>query len=142
MGVKTYDPKQVIITFGAHIFSGFADGEFITITPTSERFTKMSGADGEVARSKSNDNTHEVTITLLQTSISNQYLSGIVALDRFGNAGKAPLKITDLSGNALFIWNEAWIRQPPDVSFDKEITERAWVFDTGQVVSEVYGGNV
>lgn len=142
MAVKTYDPANVIITFNGVPLTGFADGEFITITSPSERFTKVVGADGLVSRAKSNDNTHEVTVTLTGTSISNDYLTGIVALDRYGNAGKGALQIADLNGTALFAWEEAWIRQPSDVSFDKTITDKAWTFDTGQATIESYGGNV
>jgi len=142
MGTKTYDPAEVIVTFFGVPITGFADGEFVTITPSSERFTKTVGADGLVSRVKSNDNTHEVTITLVKTSLSNDYLSGILAADRFGNAGKGTLQIVNLGGTTLFAWEEAWIRQPPDVSEDKTITDKAWVFDTGQATIESYGGNI
>lgn len=137
MPAKTYDPKLIIITFNGVPITGFADGEFVAITASGERFTKVSGADGEVARSKSNDKTHEVVITLLQTSISNNYLSTMVI-----SGTKGVLKISDLNGNAIWLWDEAWIRQPPDTTFEKEITDRAWTFDTAQVITENYGGNI
>ena len=139
--VKNYDPKRVNVFFGGVPITGFADGSFISVTPSSQYWTKVSGADGEKARAKSNDNSHEVTITLMQTSQSNDYLSGILALDRASNAGKLPLTIVDLSGTTKMNWLNAWIRQPPDVDESKEITERAWVFDTGDIDIEVYGGN-
>lgn len=142
MGVKTYDPKAVIITFKGIPLSGFADGEFVSVVPSSERFTKIVGADGDVSRSKSNDKTHEVSITLQQTSLSNDYLSSQVIADDVANLGKGPLKIADLNGTTVWLWTEAWIRQPPDSAFDKTITERTWVFDTGQVTIENYGSNL
>lgn len=137
MPAKTYDPKNVIITFIGVPITGFADGEYLSITPSGERYTKVSGADGEVARSKSNDRTHEVVITLLQTSLSNSYLSALLIAGT-----KGVLKVTDLNGSALWLWDEAWIRQPPDSAFEKEIGDRAWTFDTAQVIRESYGGNI
>lgn len=140
--VKTYNPKRVIIVYGGVPITGYADGTFISVAPSSDRFSKTVGADGEVARSKSNDNTHEVTITLLSTSLSNSYLSGILTLDKISDAGALPLQIIDLSGGELFFWPQAWIRTPPTADFSKEISERAWVFDTGQAVQEFIGGDV
>ena len=140
--VKTYNPAEVIVTFMGVPLTGFADGEFISITPSAERFTSVRGADGLVSRAKSNDNTHEVVLTLMGTSLSNNYLSGVLAADRYGNAGKGTLQIASLSGTDLFAWEEAWIRQPPDVSGDKTISDKAWTFDTGQAAIENYGGNI
>lgn len=139
---KTFDPKKFIITFGAVAIVGFADGPFITVTPAADRFSKTVGADGEVGRNKSNNNTHEVTITLLQTSVSNDYLSTILRADKLANAGKLPLQIVDTGGTTIMSWKEAWIRTPADVEGAKEITDRAWVFDTGQISVENIGGNL
>jgi hypothetical protein len=72
--VGTYDPKKVIITLGGVPIGGYADG-FVQIDPNSETWTKKVGADGEVARALSNDNTHTIQITLMQTSLSNAYVA-------------------------------------------------------------------
>ena len=139
---KTFDPKKFIITFGGVAIVGYADGPFITVTPASDRFSKTVGADGEVGRNKSNDNTHEVTITLLGTSVSNDYLSTILRADKLANAGKLPLQVVDTGGTTIMSWKEAWIRTPADLEGAKEITERSWVFDTGQISVENIGGNL
>lgn len=138
--MKTYDPKNVIVTFGGVSLTGFADGTFISITPSMERFQKVVGADGEVARGRSNDDTHEVTVTLMQSSASNDDLATIAKADRQSNTGVRALAVRDLSGNTLMFWPEAWVRQTPDLEFAKELGERAWVFDTGQVAVEDLGG--
>jgi len=139
--VKTYDPKQIIITFGGVPITGFADGTFLSVSPSGDRFTKIVGADGEVTRSKSNDFTNEVTITLKQSSLSNDYLTGILNADRLANSGKLPLQVKDMLGTTLYFWKEAWIKAPPDVEEAKEMSDRAWVFDTGQSDIEYHGGN-
>lgn len=135
----TYDPKSVIITFGSVAIEGFAD-DIITVTPNEDFFTKQVGADGEVSRARSANRTHDVVITLKQTSLSNLYLSGILEADGISNAGALPLSITDLGGSTLFFWPEAWIRTPPEVGFGKELKDREWTFDTGQPSSSVIGG--
>lgn len=138
----TYDPKRVIVTFGGVPIFGFADGSFVSVTAANDRFTKKVGADGEVARVRGNDDTSEVTITLMATSPSNTYLSQILGVDRLTNLGQLPLQIVDLSGSVLFFWPLAWIKKAPDVEFSKEVGDRAWVFDTDQVVNENINGNL
>jgi len=139
---KTYAPDLVILSVNGVPITGYADGTFISVAPATDRFTKVVGADREVARSKSNDNTHEVTITLLSTSLSNDYLSTLLNADKLANAGKFTLQIKDLGGTTLMFWQSAWIRTPPTVEYSKEITERAWVIDTGQIDIETIGGNL
>lgn len=138
--VRTYNPSKIVVIFGGVPITGYADGTFVTVTPSGQRWTKSIGADGETARAKSNDYTYEVTLTLQQTSPSNTYLSTILSADRNLDAGALPLQIIDIGGLSLFFWLSAWIRQPPDVEFGKEITERAWVFDTARATQEVVGG--
>jgi len=139
--VKDYDPKKVIITFGGVPLAGFADGTFVSISANdSDGFKKQVGADGEVVRSKSNDNTHGVEVTLLQSSLSNNYLSGIRATDKITGKAKLPLSITDLNGLSLHFWPQAWIKGDPDWDYGKEASERKWSFDTGQEAADNKGG--
>lgn len=139
--VKTYDPKKVIISFGGVNLSGFPDGTFIEVSPSGDAFVKVVGADGEVARGRSNDDTHEVTLTLLQTSASNSVLSSSLSRDKLLGTGKGPLSIKDIYGGSLYFWPEAWIKADPTISYAKEVGERAWVFDTGQVAANNTNAN-
>jgi hypothetical protein len=142
MGLKTYDPAKVMITLGGVPITGFADGTFVSVEPAGDRFTKKVGADGEVSRTKSNDNTSRVTLTLKQTSLSNTYLNTLKESDRLLNAGVRPLSITDLSGTTILFWPQAWVAAVPGQEFGKEEGDRAWVIDTGQAAQEVIGGHI
>jgi hypothetical protein len=139
--VSTYDPKEVVVTFGAIPLDGYADGTFVEVAPAGEAFTRHVGADGEVSRSKSNDNTHDVTLTLKQSSLSNQVLSAANKADRITGRAMMPLSITDLNGGTLYFWPQAWV-EVPSWGFAKEQTDRAWVFHTGQVSAENQGGTI
>jgi hypothetical protein len=130
---KNYDPKKVIVVFGGVPIGGYADGDFIEVAPNdADGFKKQVGADGEVARAQSADNTHNVTLTLMQSSMSNQYLSGIRTMDKMTGKGCLPLAITDVNGVSLHFWPEAWIKGDPTWGYGKELKERQWTFDTGQ----------
>lgn len=140
--VNTYDPKKVIITFGGVPIVGFADGTFVQVDPNSETWTKKVGADGEVVRAQSNDNTHTVQITLQQTSASNDYLSTCMNVDKLSGKAMLPLTITDLNGTTLHFWAQAWVSTDPSYGFAKESTDRQWTIQTGQESIANYGGNI
>jgi hypothetical protein len=139
--VKTFDIKRVIVTWCGTALSGWADGTCIQIRPAGPRWTKHVGADGEVARSKSNDLTSEVTLSFTQTSLSLDFLSLMLALDNYSNNGLGPLQIQDLNGGANQFWAQAWIRQPAETVYAKDMAPRVWTLDTGQVITEAYNAD-
>jgi hypothetical protein len=139
--VGNYDPKKVLVNFGGNILSGFAPGTFVNIAPDdADGFKKQVGADGEVGRAQSANNTHSVTVTLMQTSLSSQVLSTIRNTDKLTGRAILPLTITDLNGATLAFWPQAWIHGDPEWGFGDELTDRQWVFDTGQQGADNKGG--
>lgn len=129
MAVKTYDPKQVQCIIGGAIIAGFADGEFINAERDEDTFTKVAGADGEVSRAKSNNKMSTLTLTLLQTSASNDILSAFALADELSNSGVIPVFIKDSLGNTTLFAAEGWVKKMPAETFDKELGNREWVID-------------
>lgn len=140
MAVRSYDPKSVIITIGGVPISGFADGTFLEVTADTQQFTKIVGADGFTTRVKSNNYGGVMTLTLSQSSPSNDVLSSILAADRASNLGVVPILIKDLSGTTIIFSGTGWIQQFPDVVFGNEINNRAWVLDLADI-DLLIGGN-
>ena len=136
----TYDPEKVIVTFGGVPLGGWAEGSFIDIAAASKAFTRKTGADGEVVRSKSSNGCHDVTITLQASSLSNYYLSTMNIADRAAGRNLLPLSITDLNGTTLKFWPQAWVEVPDSWGYGAEASDRAWVFHTGQIAADVNGG--
>lgn len=126
MTVKQYDPSKVRVIFAGRALSGFADGTFITASRRNPTWTLMSGADGETARSKSNDRTGTVVLTLLQSSSSNDVLSAKALLDELSGTGVGPILIQDLFGTTLVQGETAFIEKPADIVLAKEIEAREW----------------
>jgi hypothetical protein len=135
--VGTYDPKKVIITLGGVPIGGYADGTFVQIDPNGETWTKKVGADGEVARALSNDNTHTIQITLMQTSLSNAYLRTVMNADKLTGLGMLPLSFTDLHSGEAHFWPQAWISTEPPTGRAKETTDVQWTIQTGQEAAAV-----
>lgn len=138
--VRTYDPKQVIITFGTTVLTGFAEGTFVSIERSSDAFEKSRGADGSIDRVNKNVFDFAVNITLKQTSPVNGILAGILAADQISNKGVLPLTIKDLGGITLFTAAQAWIRKDPTAELGDSLGSREWGFDTGPALL-VPGGN-
>ena len=139
MAVATYDPGEVQCIIGGTPISGYADGTFVNLAWASDLFTKTVGADGEVSRAKSNDRTGTLTLTLLQTSASNDVLSGYAEADRLSNSGVVPVLIKDASGRTLLLAT-GWVGRYPDVNFAKDDQQRAWQIHLAQVNAFI-GGN-
>lgn len=127
--LKKYDPKDIIITVGPHIVSGYADGTFVSVARQGDSFSSIAGADGEVARARSNDKRGTITLTLMQTSRTNAYLSGLVAVDEETGNGVVPVTVRNAKGETLHFSAEAWIRKPSDAGYGKEIESREWTID-------------
>jgi hypothetical protein len=138
--LRTYDPKKVIVTVGGVPMSGYADGTFISVERDNDTWSKVSGADGAVSRAKSNDRTGTLTLTLQQTSPSNDVLSGFARVDEISNDGVVPISVTDLGGRTVIFSAFGWVQKPPTVEMAKEISNREWVLALADVEFFV-GGN-
>lgn len=137
---RTYDPKQVVVIFGGRQVRGYADGTFVEVVRDEDMFSLYVGADGESTRAKSNNKSGSVTVTLQQSSPSNDELSELALADELGNAGVLPLLVKDGSGRALFTAEQAWIQKMADSAFGNETETREWVIRTGELIPFV-GGN-
>jgi hypothetical protein len=140
---KIYDADQVAMVFmGVPISSGLNDGVFLEIEQMAEDFTVKVGTDGEVTRSKTNNAVIKIKLHLMQSSGGNVFLSAINLLDKLGSngAGVGPMLVSDLQGTTAIAAASCWISKPPDMTFDREATERVWEL-TAVTSARLDGGN-
>ena len=140
--VKNYDSAQVVlIVNGIAIQSGRDEGDFVKVTMKSDAFTSKVGSDGEVARSKSNDERADVEVTTMQTSLSNDALSAMYLADVNvpGGFSVGPFLLKDINGTTLVAAAKCWIRKVADVSFGKETGTRVWNFELAHAKVNVGG---
>ena len=124
--VRTYDPSKVIISVGGVPMSGYTDGTFCEVVRNEATWNLVVGADGNSTRSKTNNFSGTLTITLKQSSPSNDVLSSFLALDELSNAGIVPVLIKDLSGNSIYFSAQGWVQGYANSTFAKDITDRTW----------------
>jgi hypothetical protein len=140
MATRTYSAKEVIATVNGVIISGFADGDSIVVEFNDDAWRDAAGNDGEVARSKVNDPRGTITLTLLQTSISNDFLNGLATVDQLTGLAQLSVQIRDLRGTSLAFSNDAWILRTPTKTYGRDVGNTEWPIRCGNLQSSI-GGN-
>ncbi len=135
MALRVYDPKQITLIFGpTGQITGFADGTFVTVEKNEDAFSLQIGTDGDGTRSKSNNQSGRITISLMQSSPANDVLSLIHNADLELGSGVFPLFIKDLQGNSIFEASQAWITRFPSAGYGREAEAREWVIETDNLI--------
>jgi len=138
--LKTFDPKKVIVTWGAIIFTDFADGAFVEITQ-EDNFEAVMGADGSENRVNKNRTGGDCNVTLQQQSITNDALSAQYEIDKANNTGYKPFTVKDINGTTLAYSPQAYIKKLPDMTESSDGETRQWNFRLPQL-QMVVGGNL
>lgn len=141
--VRVYDAKDIIITFGSLIIEGYGDDEFLRIEAEADDTEDMAGTDGEVAVAPTNDRRGTATLTLLQTSASNDGLSALsnaVKNNRSMTGGIVPFGVADLNGRTILEAANAWVLRAPDRSWTSAPSTLEWMIRLGHIV-RIDGGN-
>lgn len=137
-----YDFDQVTVGVGNIIVDGFAEGDGVMIEPDAAVFVKVTGADGKTTRTKTLNKGAKVTITLAQSSLTNDKFSALITADAEApnGAGVVPLYIRDKSGRGLWTAAQCWLSELPSVDLKNEVTSRVWVIECAKLV-RFDGGN-
>lgn len=123
-----YNPKKVVFSWKGIVARGYVAGSFLTVEMNAEMFTTNVGAQGDVCRVQSNDETGKVTLTLMASSPTNAELSTQAALDRLSGVNYGPLLVKDLNGLTVHQAEQAWIEKMPNSDKGMEVGEVQWVF--------------
>lgn len=141
MSFKQYNPEDVALSINGVTAAGFADGTFITLSYDDPRFTGVTGADGEHSIAKTASRVGTLTLTLAQTSATNDYLSGLLQAHMRGlTKGVGAFLLKDISGTTVAAGTGCYIENTPEVSFAKEVGTREWVIKVARLELFV-GGN-
>lgn len=139
--LQNYDPAGVALSIGGSLMSGFEDGTFITVARNTALFNKKVSADGtNVIRTRINDRTATLTLTLQQGSPSNLILSHLATRDEARLDGVVSVSLTDVnSPDTQFISSKAYVDKPADGEYATNATGRRWTLQLVEVPM-VHGG--
>jgi len=129
--LRAFDPKSVKVTVAGVNIVGFSE-EKVTVERANNSWELNVGCDGEATRVKSNDLSGTITLTLQQTSPSNDFLTTVFYNDQ-NNDECVKIEIVDSSGKSKIIADKAWVEKMPDATYAKAHSDRQWVFRTNNV---------
>jgi hypothetical protein len=140
--LANYSPEDVIIVLaGLHTISGYAADSIVRIEKATKTFTASESSDGVVSRTLRASNLYMVTITLAQSSESNEVLSWMHNADKItGGRAKFTILIRDKSGSSVMFSSEAWITGVPSTQFSTSIENRDWEIACAGAANHI-GGN-
>jgi hypothetical protein len=127
MPLGTYDPKRTSVIIGGAIITGFADGTFINAERTNNTWEDITGADGFTTRVKQNDTSGTITLTLQQSSPSNDVLQILHDSDEESGLATFPVTVKDILGTSQVTSTAAWIQKPANIVFSKGVESREWL---------------
>lgn len=142
----TYSPEDVLILIQndnfSHEINGLADGTFVTIGRDVPRATLYTGADKSAARVLRSVRTGSITLTLHQSSESNDVLSALAEADEQARDSTWLFSVTvkDLTGRSVFFAPQAFLGTDPDTTYGTDIETREWTI-TYMNGTRVLGGN-
>ena len=127
MATSTFSMKNSTLIVGGAVITGFDDGEAIRVTKRENQMNLTVGADGEGAAIFSNDNSVEMTINLLQSTVSGAVLSAIANAQRLAGGGGIPILWTSANGSIIEI-SQAFAEKDMDLAEGKEHIGKSIVF--------------
>ncbi len=139
--LHTYDPLQIVIVFKGLRIQGYADGTYVKVSRSVDTWADQVGADGQMTRVRTRDQSGTITLTLVAASQSNKDLALLALEDeQFGN-GVGTASIRDLNGLDLHKGESGWIKKPPEAEYGKDAGTREWVIRV-QKLETFSGGSV
>lgn len=145
---STYAPGRLVIVITqestgiAHEVTGYSEDSIVQIERLAETFTMYTGADNTSTRIYNANKSATLTLSLQQTSASNDILSALYAADAesLDSTGMFSIHVKDTTGRSDYFSDEAYIGVVPNSNFNNSMQTREWVIHAHNLES-VIGGN-
>lgn len=144
--VATLSPTDVTVVISqkgfTHIVSGYSEDSNITVERGSDSYEKYVGIDNKTSRVYKSDKSGMITLSLAQTSVSNDVLDLLQRNDAAArnSSGLFSVIVKDGSGRSVYSALEAWIGKVPNSAFGSSMQMREWVIQAAEMTS-IIGGN-
>ena len=145
--LATYAPNDVTVVITqvstglSHIVGQFSEDAIVSIDRNADTFTLYTGADNSNTRIYNANTSGTITLTLQQTSTSNDILFGLYEQDRQSRNGLFSIRVVDNSGRSGYFAEEAYIGVVPGSAFSNSMNTRDWVIHAPNLQSELGGNN-
>jgi hypothetical protein len=126
MAAKTYNLKRCIVTVNTIEVEGFGENDAISFEPNEDMWNYTVGGDGEGTRSRMNNDSYTITLTLMQNSESLMVLQQAYLADLLSGNSKFVLTVDDLETDEHIVAEDCWVQRPPTKAFARQVGEREW----------------
>lgn len=127
--MKRYSFQDTIMVVNGVEITGWADGDdVIDIERRSDSITDKIGADGGMMISVGTDKSGSVKFKLMQTSPSNAYLTGLIALQEASGSTFVPcfLLFRDTYRQDLATGTQGYIKKPAKMTRGAQGNTQEW----------------
>lgn len=146
--IATFAPNSVIVTITheasgiSHVVQGFSEDSIVNIERNAETFTMYTGADNTSTRIYNANKSAMLTLSLQQTSASNDVLSLLYQNDSASpsSEGLFSISVTDASGRSRYFSDDAYIGVVPNSPFANSMQTRDWIIHAHNLETYI-GGN-
>jgi hypothetical protein len=144
----SYAPSEVVVIISqessgfSHQIVGGAEGTFVKVSRDSDTWTHVTSVDNFATRVHSANDSGKITLTLMQSSPSNDILTAVYNRDKAlkNSSGLFTITVKDGSGRSVDFAQEAYISNFPERDYDQTLSNREWVISCTNLQSYV-GGN-
>lgn len=134
--ITSYIPSALTIVINhpatntTHVLGGYSQDSVVSIEFPDETWTETESTDGVTTRTHRKTTTYRATISLDQTSRSNDVLSAIARYDEqdlTGTQGIFTCTITDKSGRSYIYSSQSFVKRPQTQEFGSSTSTREWM---------------
>jgi hypothetical protein len=136
----TVDHKQMHVIFGGHRVDGRSKGVYVSVAYRADATAANVGVDGEGFFVDNDDLSATVTVTLLQSSASNDVFSAALLANRETPGGiAAPLVCNEANGRTTYAAARAKVVKMADSTWSDGGEMRTWTLVTTRLEGFVGG---
>lgn len=143
LGNYSPDDLHLVISLDdeVHIVGGYSEGTMVSVTRTTPLSTYVNGGDDSGMRVFRKNSAGSMTITLMQTSGTNDFMTMWAKKDIEMRGYLGKVTFVDASGRSSFTGTDCFVESLPDAGFGTDGTDnRTWVIYCRKLDQHI-GGN-
>lgn len=140
MITRTYNVKNLIVTWGGIVFTGFGESA-VEVSKAEDTWTEKVGTDGVLVRSLNLNDMGTAKVVLSAGSPVNDLIMAQAAIDKATGLGKPAFQLAYFGSSTLVFASAAWLKKDPTMAYGKDIGDLEYMF-TLNPMSQFTGGLV
>jgi len=115
-----FNLDEVLVTAMGVPVMEFQEGDSVAVEYTEDDWTVVQGHGGMVMRAKRPNAIAEMTLSLMQGSLSLDLIRQAADADRLTGRGALPSSVVDTNGQTRMSCEASWLKKPMSIGFATE----------------------